>query len=51
MGRCGALVLFARAERRVLVLGDEALDTAMGEQGWETLQWNDCRVCRTRWCD
>ena len=37
MGRCGALVLFARAERRVLVLGDEALDTAMGDQGWETL--------------
>ena len=37
MGRCGALVLFARAERRVLVLGDEALDTAMGDQGWENL--------------
>ena len=37
MGRCGALVLFARAEKRVLVLGDEALDTAMGDQGWENL--------------
>ena len=37
MGRCGALVLFARAEKCVLVLGDEALDTAMGEQGWENL--------------
>ena len=37
MGRCGALVVFSRAERRVLVLGDEALDTAMGDQGWENL--------------
>ena len=37
MGRCGALVLFARAEKRVLVLGDEALDTAMGDRGWENL--------------
>ena len=37
MGRCGALVVFSRAEKRVLVLGDEALDNAVGDQGWERL--------------
>lgn len=44
MGRCGAIVVFSRAEKRVLVLGDEALDSAIGDHGWERLcgQIADC---------